>query len=306
MAEADQGMELFRKILIPLDGSSLSEEALRVAAPLFEHTRAPIELLRVVPPLPLGSPLRPLRTGQDRLVEEARAASEQYLSELAARFDRVGAGFTQRVEVGEPASRILGRAEAVEPTLIAMATHGRSGLSRWVRGSVAERVLRNARAPLFLARPGVQKRIAQILVPLDASKASARIVPLVGQLARALEAEVVLFHVGLRSGGELAATEAGGVAPLTEKSIRDALEPYRQELAAAGVSARTRADFGLDPAERILQALEQEDISAIAMTSHGRTGLERWRLGSVAEKVLRQCALPLLLLPLRGAPQPSA
>jgi len=300
MTGISEGMDLFRKILIPVDGSPLSEEVLSVATPLFDHAQEPVELLRVVAPLPLASPLRPLRTGQERMVEQARAASVQYLGDVAARFDHVDVGFTQHVEVGEPSSRILDRAEEVQPTLIAMSTHGRSGVSRWVRGSVAEKVLRQARVPLFLAQTGCQGQLKRVLVPLDGSTTSARIVPLVRQFALAFAAEVVLLHVGLRSGGQLVAAETGGVTLLTEKMIHDLLEPCRQDLERAGVPAQTRADFGLDPAARIMEAVEQEEISVIAMTSHGRTGLDRWMFGSVAEKVLRQCSLPLLLLPLRG------
>ena len=271
-----------------------------MATPLIDHTQEPVELLRVVSPLPLASPLRPLRTGQERLVEEAIATSTRYLSEVAARSSRGNVSFAQHVEVGEAATQILKHVGQLQPTLVAMATHGRSGVSRWVRGSVAEKVLRQVHVPLFLAQPSTQGQIKRVLVPLDASSESARIIPLVQQLARAFEAEVVLFHVGLRAGGELVAAETGGVAVLTQRMIEDKLEPYRRELESGGVSARTRAALGLDPAVRIMEAIEQEGIDAIAMTSHGRSGLDRWMFGSVAEKVLRQCSLPLLLLPLRG------
>lgn len=293
-------MDLFKKILIPLDGSAASEQALTFAGSLLDHAQEPVELLRIIPPLPLASPLRPLRTGQELVVEEEKAAAEQYLSDLRARFKQVRAGFTHHVEVGHPASGILNRIEEVKPTLVAITTHGRSGISRWVRGSVAEKVLRSAQAPLFLVQPGSQERIRRLLVPLDGSEASAKILPLAGQLAKAVDATVVLFHVGFRQGGQFTGSETGGVTLVTEKLIRDELEPHRRELEEAGVSARTRADFGLDPAVKIMEALEEEEIDAIAMTSHGRTGIDRWVFGSVAEKVLRGCSKALLLLPLRA------
>jgi nucleotide-binding universal stress UspA family protein len=298
--EGGDAVELFRKILIPVDGSENSEQVLLFAGPFFEHATEPVELLRLVPPFPLGSPLRPLRAGQEGLVAEEKASARRYLTELADRFAHVSVGFAPRVDVAEPASGILDRIEATKPSLVAMTTHGRSGVSRWIRGSVAEKVLRSVQVPLFLAQPGSRGRIRRVLVPLDGSEASARIVPLVGQFAKALGAEVVLFHVGLRQGGVLAASATGGAMVITERSIRDGLEPYQQDLAAVGVSSQTRADFGLDPAANIMEALQEEEIDAIAMTSHGRRGFDRWVLGSVAEKVLRRCSRPLLLLPLRG------
>jgi nucleotide-binding universal stress UspA family protein len=297
-------MKLTRRLLVAVDGSPYSEGALGVAAPLLRRTKAPVELLRLVSPLPLASPLRPLRTGQEAEVEEQRTAAGEYLRELGARHNEshgTEMEFTQHVHVADPGSGILDRAEEVQPSLIVMATHGRSGLSRWVRGSVAEKVLRQTRVPLFLVQAGFEKRLRRILVPLDGSKASAKVVPLVAQLAQVFDAdEVVLLHVGPGEGAQLAEpNRAVGAIRVTDKLIHDGLKAFKQELKEKGVSARTRADFG-DPPEKILEAVTEEEIDLIAMTSHGRTGLDRWAFGSVAEKVLRHCKRPLFLMPLRG------
>jgi nucleotide-binding universal stress UspA family protein len=296
-------MNLFRKLLVSLDGSSFSEAAIQAAAPLVGHSPQPVELLRLVPPLPLSSPLRPMRAGQGLQIEESLVAARSYLERLAAAAAEEHAGqgveFTVHAGVGDPACGILDRASEVEPSLLVMSTHGRSGLTRWIRGSVAEKVLRQTRVPLYLVRPEAAGRpVKRVLVPLDGSEASAKIIPLVQDLCGVLDAEAVLFHAGILEGAELTESATGGVTRVTEELIREGLEPYREELSAGGISVRTCVAFG-EPAEEILRAIEKEQIDLIATTSRGRSGLDRWAFGSVTEKVLRNCKTPLLLLPLR-------
>lgn len=290
-------MKSLRKILISLDGSPFSEAALEAAAPLLQHSAEPAELLRLVPPLPLASPLRPIRTGQGVAIDENLAAARAYLKKVAG---ERGVEFATHASVGDPASGILDRASEIDPSLLVMSTHGRSGLSRWLRGSVAEKVLRHTRVPLYLVRPEAAERaVKRVLVPLDGSEASAQIVPLVQDLCCALDAEALLLHVGIFEGAELAESATGGVTPVTEELLREGLEPYRVELSRGGVSARTSATFG-DAADEILNFAEKEKVDLIAISSHGRSALDRWAFGSVAEKVLRNCKLPLLVRPIRS------
>ena len=297
-------MHLTKRILVPLDGSERSELALELAAPLLSSAQEVVELLRMVPPLPLASPLRPLRAGQEGHVEAERVAVLRELREVSARFKSNQAEslgeFQVCARVGEPAGGIVDRAAEIQASLIVMATQGSSGLTRWVRGSVAERVLRHTKTPLFLVQAQSTRPLKRILVPLDGSEGSAAVLPFVEDLAKAFGSEVVLLHVGLNEGGELSTTPEGGVTRVTEALIREGLEPYRSGLERAGVVARTRALFG-NPATKILETLKEIDL--IAMTSHGRRGFDRWAFGSVAERVLRGCTLPLLLVPLRGRPE---
>jgi len=293
-------MNSFRKILVSLDGSTFSEAALKAVAPLLEHSAEPLELLRLVPPLPLASPLRPIRTGQGVQIDENLATARAYLTKVAEGQEAPGVEFETHAAVGDPASGILDRAAELGASLLVMSTHGRSGISRWLRGSVAEKVLRQTRVPLYLVRPEAAERaVKRVLVPLDGSEASAKIIPLVQDLCRALGAEAVLLHVGIFEGAELAESSTGGVTPVTEELLREGLEPYRAELSRGGVSARTCAAFG-DAADEILNLAQQEGVDLIAISSHGRSALDRWAFGSVAEKVLRNCKLPLLILPIRS------
>ncbi len=146
----------FRTILVPLDGSDLSEAALAHAVEFGELFDAAYHLTRVVTfPMEIASPYLPHTVQMNQaLVEEARQAAAEYLEECAERMRRRGLQVTTSVLVdGQPGYGILREAEAVGCDLIAMATHGREGLSRLVLGSVADKVVRGAHVPVLLYRP---------------------------------------------------------------------------------------------------------------------------------------------------------
>lgn len=203
-----------------------------------------------------------------------------------------------RDEQGDPAGRILAVAEELAPDLIAMATHGLSGVARWVRGSVAERVLRHSTVPLFLANPHAIVPDAgasaggfrRILAPLDGSRVGAGILPLLVAVARLHDAEVVLLAVeNVRVPGP------PHLRPRGESAVLASLEPFRASLQAAGVEAvRLVAETGA-ASLKILEVAEREQADLVALSTHGRSGPSRWVFGSVAEQVLRECRLPLLV-----------
>jgi nucleotide-binding universal stress UspA family protein len=205
---------------------------------------------------------------------------------------------------GEAAEQILEFMEASGADLCAMATHGRSGVSRWIRGSVAERVLRNATIPVFLANPkGLVLEtddvcFERILVPYDGSKLAAQILPLVGRFASDSGAEVIVLHIDM--------PERGG-HPVPEVARRHAqqraeamLDEVRCHLEDNGVEkTQVIGRYSEDPANEILQVIEEVKPDLVAMSSHGRSGVSRFAFGSVAEKVLRHCDCPLLVKPVR-------
>ncbi|HZU96409.1 MAG TPA: universal stress protein, partial [Planctomycetota bacterium] len=166
--------DLLARILVPLDGSELADRILEQVRRLLLRRDGAVTLLRVLSPLALEREKRP---GEP--MELARVQLERLAQALRAQ----GAQVTCEVAVGEPADRIHAFELEHRPSLIAMATHGRTGLARWTRGSVAERLLRVSRAPLLLANPFCAEkeelRFRRILVPLDGSERSAGILPLV-------------------------------------------------------------------------------------------------------------------------------
>ncbi|MCB1033168.1 MAG: universal stress protein, partial [Acidobacteria bacterium] len=186
---------------------------------------------------------------------------------------------------------------------IAMATHGRSGLSRMVRGSVAERVLRSAPAPVLVVTPATREpgRFRRILVPLDGSDTAAHALPAAVAVAVAHDAEVLLLTVEGYQG------PIEGIQPAlrTPEQVLQSLEPFRARLVARGLAAdsvRTLAGVG-SPAEEILACAAREEVDLIAMSTHGHRFLADLILGSTARKVRHTVDIPVLLLkaPAEGA-----
>src|SRR5262245_36853642 len=130
------------KILVPVDGSELSDRILVHVSRLLMRTDAEVTILRAVP----------LAAGLEQQTREDAPARRQ-VDELAAQLRANGANARGLVVRGDPAELILATASELRPSLIAMSTHGRSGVSRFVRGSVAERVLRHSSVPVLLANP---------------------------------------------------------------------------------------------------------------------------------------------------------
>lgn len=147
----------FRRILIPLDGSDLSESAIAHALEFGGLFDAAYHLTRVVAyPMDLASPYLPHTVQMNQsLVAEAKEAAESYLEGQARAFAERGLEVSTGVIVdSQPGHGILAEAKAAECDCIAMATHGRSGLSRAILGSAADKVLRGSHTPLLLYRPG--------------------------------------------------------------------------------------------------------------------------------------------------------
>jgi len=280
---------MFASILVPLDGSELAEEVLDPVARLLLREDAELILLRAIEP----------RRGEDeRQLHERRDGARAALARVEERLSGQGARCRSLVEDGDPADVILTVASRERPALVAMTTHGRSGLSRWVRGSVAERVLRRCPTPLLLARPRGEDaepmRFARLLVPLDGSDRGNEVLPMVADLASRHGAPVVLLKVGFVEPAPVDFPMQTVPPPqVTEEELAAAVEPARRQLEAAGVTVRVQSSWGL-PAGEIIDA-SQEPGTLLVMTTHGRSGLDRWLLGSVAEKVLRHSTCPVLL-----------
>src|SRR5581483_11717516 len=180
------------------------------------------------------------------------------------------------------ASGVLDAAASFKPSLIVLATHGATGDKRWVRGSVAERMLQRSKYPLLMVSPFAARGehgFQRILVPVDGSAESAAILPLVRDVARASDAEVVLLH---------AVDERGEAEPEVAARV---VSHERAKL--IGLRTRALVRTGSAPA-KILDTAESEKADLIALTTHGRSGPSRWLYGSVAELVVHHARTPLL------------
>ena len=163
---------MYTKLLIPLDGSKTAEQVLPFARILAATLKLPVELLDVIDISVMSVHMASDKARYlDTMIAEGERVSREYLDEIAAGL--AGVKVSCRVTRGKPADAIIEHAAAEKGTLIAMATHGRSGLDRWMLGSVAEKVLRGSHNPLFLVRAhegGATDGAAvikSIVVPLD-------------------------------------------------------------------------------------------------------------------------------------------
>jgi nucleotide-binding universal stress UspA family protein len=190
---------MFTRILIPLDGSKTAEKVLPYARFLAGSLKLPVELLAVVDIVEMATHISADRARHlDTMIEDSVRNSEQYLRGVAGTFP--GANTKCTVEKGKAEQVIIETAAADKGTLITMATHGRSGIDRWLLGSVAEKVLRGGTNPMLLVRATEEAKtdggatLKSIVVPLDGSELAETVLPTVAELAKTLKLAVVLFR----------------------------------------------------------------------------------------------------------------
>lgn len=293
---------MFTKILLPLDGSALAERALLPALTVARHNNAEVMLVRVPEAAQMFIPAEG-GLGMhypDRAQEQARAAAWTYLQGLQAERGVNGVPLKARLADGDVASALVDAATEERADLIVMSSHGYSGVTRWVLGSVAEKVLRDAACPVLIVR--TPQPIQRVLIPLDGSPLAGHVLAPALDVAEAFGAQVTLLRV-------LADVVPEDLADLDEleRGLRDRMldevhqnaQSYLEGIAAAfarpGLEIKTLVSAG-PVAQAILKQAELGGIDLIAMATHGRTGLRRWIYGSVTEKVLHSAATSMLVV----------
>ena len=283
-----------KRILVPLDGSPLAEAILPVVEEWAKEEEVEAILLRAVL-------VHHLLGGDDteaqmRVVGEGEA----YLKAVADRLDRRGLkGVRWAVWYGEPVWSITKAAALNDADLIAMATHGRGGLSRLLLGSVASGVVRSVQVPVLLIRGQSAWKpwaTGKVLVPLDVSEASEGILPVAERLARWRDVTIILFQVvePLPSPADTS-TRLDEWMGVRGKDAKRYLAKVAEPLRDKGLRVECAVRFGR-AAETIAAFAAEERVDLIAMVTHGRSGLGRLFFGSVAEGVLRSAAVPVLVL----------
>jgi nucleotide-binding universal stress UspA family protein len=211
------------------------------------------------------------------------------------------------VREGEPRSALLDLADELDVDTIAMATHGRGGLTRAVLGSVAEYVVQHATIPVLLVRarderPAPEPGLDRLLVPLDGSALGERALGCAIELARP-GSTVVLVRVerptATPDDEERAGADRGGYSDEGRPDATAYLGHVADRLAGIGLVCRTDVRCGR-PGEQILEAARAHEADLIVMATHGRTGPARWMLGSVADEVARHADRPILLVSARA------
>jgi len=294
---------MLRTILVPQDGSILAEQAIPYAVRLARRTGATIVLVRAI----AASPLPGVEVGVAERAAITRAEGE--LGAIADRLRDDELSVQTHIDYDAAATAILAAARQKHADLIVMSTHGRSGLNRWVYGSVADAVVRAASIPVLVVpttctTPWATERPLRLLVPLDGSTIAEAAVGPIGELAAAVGAELLLTQVvempvPMLTDGAVYVPDWDPEEELV--SARQYLEDTAAGPRAAGCTVRTLAIAGplsvVGQAARVIaDTAATEGADVIAMATHGRGGLARLVMGSVATGVLQQATVPLLLV----------
>lgn len=297
---------MYEAILVPLDGSKTAEKVLPYARYLAGKFKVPVELLAVVDVVEIASHMTSEKVHfLDTIIEDAVQHSTTYLRGVATTI--AGTNVRCSVEKGRAEDTIIEKAATDKTMLITMATHGRSGLNRFLLGSIAEKVLRGTVNPLLLIRAGDEKSqgeamLKSIIVPLDGSELAEAVLPIVADMAKKLDLEVELFrtyHVpyNVYSGDEgLYAVNYEELLAGLRDEAAEYLEKKAADLKRLGVAkVQCITKEGL-AADEIISLGRKTPDNLIAMSSHGRSGVRRWVLGSVTELVVRHSGDPVLVI----------
>ncbi len=292
---------MFERILIPLDGSGLAEKALPYGEELGKRLGSEIVLFHV------REPGHEQQQNMHKIYLDGMA--ETLARKIREGAPNVKAKVTARIEVGDPHQNICNLVEKNDIGLIIMTASGGSGVKPAILGSVADHICRTMPTPVMLIRPqdtppieGKQQLINRIFLPLDGSDLSKLALPVAEELAAQLKIPITLFQMAqmiIPYADDMSGTTFVDYASL-DKELADLVNAQiialEKELTAKGLSVTHNVTLGRDAAGDIIELSKKTGADLIIMSTHGRSGLGRWVLGSVAEKVLRHGELPLLMV----------
>ena len=328
---------LFRRIVVPLDGTDEAEGILPYVCEIAGKAGIPLLLHSVVDPdaiefptstakPPMQTPVQSGSSGQlayelrpSRPIEESRfmykdqveagliATAENRIEEIASRLRDEGVDAEVRVTLGKPAEEILKVADEGGCGIISMSTHGRNPIVRSILGSVTDRVVHSSTLPILTIAPGkadrhqerVEAALASVIAPLDGSELAERALPYAEELARSLSLKVILTRVVTYQYPVYAISGYANLPNLTDELVWEAttyLEGVARGLKRKGLEVRHRVLRGV-PTHELLHLAHQTPKDIIVMTTHGRSGLSRWMMGSVTEAMIRASGDPVLVIP---------
>jgi nucleotide-binding universal stress UspA family protein len=293
------------KVLIPLDGSRLAEHSLAFVPPLAHLGDVHVDLLAVVD----QSEEIPHLSASEVAERETNVLST-YLREVAGDIRKhLNMSVEPRVVSGSPATEVLDAAVSLKPDMLILSTHGRTGIARMRRGSIADKVIRAVECPVLVVGPKAMEHgqwfeaeavapFKSILVPLDGSQLAEQAFPLALRFARAFESRLHLFRavpVPVSSAGIMGDAVYGG--KLIDELVVGSEEYLTQVKEGTelphGVITKVRVGT---PAALIEEYIPANDIDLIVMTTHGRGGVIRTALGSVTDRLL-DVGAPVLVVP---------
>ena len=293
---------MFNKVLVPLDGSGESEGILPYVSQLARGLDIPMVLLMAIDRSAAGRQ----HTGKLLYSYDLETRARDRFKKVMSRLNIEDVHGKTVVLYGNPADEIVAVGENEGCDLIAMSTHGRNFLARGILGSVTDKVVHTSEVPVLTITPEKAKMyhdeetsFSRVMVPLDGSPLAESVLPYVEEVARKLPLKILLVRVtrplhlfwmdtepvGLREEEESMRSETAGY-----------LEGIGQGFKGKGLDVESQSLVG-EPAAILIELGQRQPHDLIAIATHGRSGLTRWALGSVAESLVRGTGDPVLIVP---------
>jgi nucleotide-binding universal stress UspA family protein len=283
---------MYESILLPYDGSEGADRALDHAGTMAQWTEATLQLIYVA-----DTTMDSVTVVGHEVVDALEEHGRSVLGEAQDTLDALNIDYKTDVVQGNPAPTIVEYASRYEHDLIVMPTHGRTGLSRYLLGSISEKVVRLSSVPVLTTRLAPDEKLVfpyeNVLLPTDGSEGAMAAARHGLELAGNLEASV---HV-------LSIVEDESLGPDVrsrvehrdgERAAQDVVETVTAEAETYGVTSTVSAVERGSPVEAIVEYVDENDIHAVVMGTTGRRGTERILLGSVAEKTVRSAPVPVI------------
>ena len=309
MCKQGKTLAMFNEIIVPVDGSPFGELAVPRALGIACRSGGEVRMVTVVTPLPVEQAPDRQEASEEGRLRLAVEHAEGYQEELQRRVILSGCDvpISCHVETGLVVEKLDEHARNANADLLVMTTHGRGPLQRAWLGSVADGLLRRTPCPILAIRPEEgevlhleERQFLHLLVTLDGSPESRSILPFARALALTSGARVTLLrvippHFPLSSPFTSHASHGFQGLSEEENTGREALEADAGPLRDDGLEVAVEVISGAHPAEGILNFAEAHGVDVVAMATHGRGGVARLVLGSVADKVIRGGTVPVLL-----------
>lgn len=284
---------MYDTLLFPTDGSDGAADALDHVLDIAAAHDATVHLLFVADVTEISA-----TRIQGEIIEALKRDGKEAVAEAAARAEKQGVSTVTEVVQGEPYSTIVEYADSHEVDLITMPTHGRRGLKRFLLGSTTERVVRRANVPVLTIKPGENRTVEypyrNVLVPTDGSECANQALEMGIGVANASGAALhVLSVVSVNSLGVDVRSEIQRTA--LEERANEIIEDASEFADDAGVgSVSGSIEYGQSVHRAILSSLDEQDSDLVVIGTHGRTGFDRYVLGSVTEYLIRTSPVPVL------------
>jgi nucleotide-binding universal stress UspA family protein len=297
-------------ILVTLDGSSFAEQALPAAEALCKAFDAKLTLASVLPVKRKFRAALPNQANADR-VEAGWQERESYLHKVAERMQAKDIEVEFRVLVGSIAESINQLMQEQSIDMAVMSTHGRSGIHRWLLGSVANNLVQMMTRPVLIIRPIEGKEppvptFGKLLVTLDGSEFAERVLPYV-RASTNFQSVVLLLNVPEVPEAQQYGAIVEEIDEMRAKAEDEAcayLEGIANFLRQEGIETQIFVT-GSRPAETIISLAEEEAVDVVMLATHGRGEMDRLFVGSIAERIVQHTHCPVFLVPIRERRPPN-